>query len=64
MTMELPMKHICIMRTIEVEVTNGSNSGIAFGWSTSDFNMAVKTTAGTYNIPVNVLEVRRKWGEG
>ena len=43
-------------RTIEVEVTNGSNSGIAFGWSTSDFNMAVKTTAGTYNIPVNVLK--------
>ena len=43
-------------RTIEVEVTNGNNSSIAFGWLASDFNMSVKTTAGTYNVPVNILK--------
>lgn len=43
-------------RKIEVEVTNGSNVSIAFGWLASDFNMFVKTTAGTYNVPVNILK--------
>lgn len=48
--------------TIEIKVTNNSNSSIMFGWLASDFSTYVKTTVNTYKIPVDILKTVENTG--